>query len=521
MSNSAGRKARKEARAKAKKSEASSMAANGQMARVGVQRESWRPRTRSGWTFTPLREAKVSTVGRTMKVILVTEGPGNKVDKNFYTKEFIADAAVKYEGKRAFLNHQTEAEREERSEGDIKDQFGSYRNLAVRQVTDPETGRQVDAVMGDVVCDESDAGDEALAKGAAQVRYAKENPDSKDVYAGLSINGGGIKSGTIEVNGEAWNKIVGVAQADSVDLVTRPARGGKILAITESAKTEVDMNKKLIKLMAALGKAQKALEAETNEAAKTLLEADIAGLQVKLTEASKKITVESEDEDEGKEDESEDESDDKSEDDADGDDDSDGSDDGDGKKAPPKIPMDKLKKKIPKGPDESDKDHEARIKDIHAACTGGEAESAREAFRLTPKTLRNKFPAVFASVAESVRRSIGEERNDVKGLKAQVRALTESITRLSTENTVVRRTKMAEKLLESSRLPKHILSVDRLVRSCESEQEMKDEIEYAKAILQEATGGSFFNREAGARGGGNSDGGLDAELDAMLESVKD
>ena len=57
---------------------------------------------------------------------LLTEGPGNQSDKNYYSEECLDDAVNVFEGARCYLNHQTDEEEEVRPEGDIKDQVGYF-----------------------------------------------------------------------------------------------------------------------------------------------------------------------------------------------------------------------------------------------------------------------------------------------------------------------------------------------------------------------------------------------------------
>jgi hypothetical protein len=488
--------------------EATALSANAALARPGAGE------AKKGWTFQPLREAALDSSGkRIIKCILITEGPGNKVDKRYYTRQFIEDAAKKYEGARAFLNHQTEAEARERSEGDIKDQCGYYRGLNVQPTVDPETGKTVMGVFGDLHVDESAAGDEAWSKAQAQMQYLQEFPTSADVYVGLSINGAGIPNGTMMIEGQQWTQMVGVGSADSVDVVTRPARGGRFLALSESVKEELDMNKKLLKLIAKIGESNKKLGAEKDASRKALLEAELVDLQAQLAREAEKAppvppkAAEDEAEAKGEAEEAEDE---------DGGDDDGDDGDGDGKYDGP--PMADMKKKIPKQPDETDDEHESRIKDIHASMTAkGEDEAGgkgKESVRgMSAKQLRAKHPALFQAVAESVRKNLGAQASDVPVLKARVRELESQLQESRVKERVLDDTQEAKQLLAEAKLPTKFVSVQDLIGLTKEEKRRK--ISQVQAILEAATGGSFGNREAGARGpAGSSD--LDGAIDKLI-----
>jgi len=474
---------------------------------------------RQGWTFSALREAKVTDAEkRVIRCILITEGPGNQVDKRFYTRAFIEDAAVKYEGARAFLNHATETERQERSEGDVRLQCGYYSNLEVQPTTDPETGKQVAGVFGDLNVDESDAGDEAWSKAQAQIEYAKKFPNSPEVYVGLSINGGGIPDGTVMINGERWTQMVGVGQADSVDVVTRPARGGRFLALAESAKQETDMNKKLRKLLAKLGESKKAFDAEKNEGKKILLEAEMETLQKEITEASVVIKPGAKDDDTDGGDDKDDEDESEQEDEAEEaeNESEDESEDEDGE-AP--VPMAALKKKVPKMPDESDEDHESRIKAIHGIATkGAESRRGQESISgLSAKQLRKLHPTLFNQVAESVRKNLGAQRNDIGSLKGRVRELEAQLAESKVKERILDDTQEARKLLAEAKVPKVYLDIKDLL-GLTTEQKRR-QIERTLALVEAATGGSgTLPAYRATPGTGATE--LDAEVTRLLEANK-
>jgi hypothetical protein len=69
---------------------------------------------------------------------------------------------------------------------------------------------------------------------AMALEYQKQFPESKDVYAGISINGGGV-SHPATVRGMEVNMVTAIEEAFSADIVTKPARGGRFVALMREA----------------------------------------------------------------------------------------------------------------------------------------------------------------------------------------------------------------------------------------------------------------------------------------------
>jgi len=78
--------------------------------------------------------------------------------------------------------------------------------------------------------DESASGQFALDKVATALEYQQRFPNSKDVYAGISINGGGVSHGGT-IRGMSVNVVTEIQEGFSADIVTKPARGGRFLAL--------------------------------------------------------------------------------------------------------------------------------------------------------------------------------------------------------------------------------------------------------------------------------------------------
>lgn len=245
------------------KKEANTALALGQLQRAGTKakvkeccgnclkktRESACTKERLGRHVTPLQEAvSIDPAKREIRCITLTEGPGNEVDRNYYTHQSVEDLVQKINGIKCFINHQTEAERRERGEGDIWSLGGYWQDATLETVN--QKGIQRAACAATLKCDESVAGKEAFAKAVAAVKHRERFPDSGEVYCGLSINKDGLQAGTVESdgseyrgNGPAYAKITAFAQEGSIDVVTKPARGGEFVELVESVKGGVHISK--------------------------------------------------------------------------------------------------------------------------------------------------------------------------------------------------------------------------------------------------------------------------------------
>lgn len=197
----------------------------GQLMRAGTKKESAIPGSEDpNYLFTPLREAEIDDANRTANIIAITEGPGNTRDKNYYSRPSIESFVPLLDGVRCFINHSTRGERIDRPEGDLWVQCGYFKNSILT-----ERGGLA-ACLSTLVFDEGAAGKEGLAKAKTSVRYAADCPLSNEVYAGFSVNGGGRTKGKVNVSGIEYNNVIVFTDAESVDMVTRPARGGIVLA---------------------------------------------------------------------------------------------------------------------------------------------------------------------------------------------------------------------------------------------------------------------------------------------------
>ncbi len=223
------------------------------------------------------------------KVCLITEGLGNRRNMNYYGPEAIESAAVVYEGKSCYINHQSLDGEVNLPERDVRDKAGYWKNLSISEVD----GRK--GCIGELHCDLSESGRFLAEKVQSALNYKKSFPDNGIEYCGFSVNGDGdAERREVEVDGEKQDVNYVLAfteESESCDLVTTPARGGKALsAIRESKPQEENVNKKIKKLLeAALTKLTESAKKATGDSKKPLQE----GMK-SLSEAVKAVEAEGE-----------------------------------------------------------------------------------------------------------------------------------------------------------------------------------------------------------------------------------
>ena len=163
---------------------------------------------------------------REIDVLIIDAGLGNARDKHYYYPDTIKNAVNEkiFEGAQCYADHPSKDEDINRPERSIRDLVGYYKNS--RYV---EVGGKVGYVATLKV---SAGADWALALIKEAIDYNKEFPN--DVLLGISINADGdVKPD--EILGESVNGVTRITKAFSADIVTKPGRGGKMLALVESA----------------------------------------------------------------------------------------------------------------------------------------------------------------------------------------------------------------------------------------------------------------------------------------------
>lgn len=168
------------------------------------------------------------------KVILISEGPGNRRNKNYYGPEAVESSVSAFEGQWCYLNHQDMAEAETLPERDVRDKAGYYKNLGVIQV------KEGTACAGELHCDLSESGATLAAKVLSALKYKESFPDNGKEYVGFSVNADGDaepRDMTSKGGGPDDNYVTAITEGDSCDLVTTPARGGRGLAVIKEGQS--------------------------------------------------------------------------------------------------------------------------------------------------------------------------------------------------------------------------------------------------------------------------------------------
>jgi hypothetical protein len=218
--------------------------------------------------------------GPMVKVVLISEGLGNRRDMNYYGPEALASAPAAFEGTHCFLNHPSYSEEQDIPERRVQDMCGFFKNVKVESI------EGIRSVMGELHFDISESGMIGYQKLCTALRYQSEFPDSDKEYVGLSVNADGVsEEREMEIDGEpvVANYVTQFTDAMSCDIVTIPARGGKALALVESA-AGANIRKKEVRKM--IVKRLQAAQSALKEAAKI---DDADKRKDKLSEAQKAI----------------------------------------------------------------------------------------------------------------------------------------------------------------------------------------------------------------------------------------
>lgn len=224
--------------------------------------------------------------GRRFRVLLITEGL-SKNGRNYYGPEAIQSCLEAFEGAPAFIDHPSKSEDEDIPERRVRAKCGYYKGVEVARLASGEL-----AASAEFHTDLSESGRLAAEKCLTAVHYSQELPDSTLDYVGLSINADGEgEQKTVRV-GEAdrdVNYVTKILPGGSVDIVTEAARGGRVVALLESIRKGEGPMKKLLESLQAVVAGLKAAKGEKDAAtaAAKLSEAekDLKGLVEALEEA--------------------------------------------------------------------------------------------------------------------------------------------------------------------------------------------------------------------------------------------
>lgn len=232
--------------------------------------------------------------GHVVKVVLLSEGLGNMRDKNYYGQEAVRSMPAAFEGAPCMVDHPSSSEEQDIPEGRVNKTVGYYKNLRVETVASAEGSRL--ACSGELHFDSSPEGLAAFEKAKTAVHYSHEFPGIDREYVGLSVNAfGESETRIMTVGGEDMevNYVTRFVEVRSCDIVTIPARGGKIVALVESVAGARHKNKEVRNMIAnSLEKAQKALKEAMSEKDASLREKKISEAQKVLSDMAKTLVKE-------------------------------------------------------------------------------------------------------------------------------------------------------------------------------------------------------------------------------------
>lgn len=227
--------------------EANSVTTLGAVTRKGVRESTRSHRSNLTW-FSPFREAE-QPEGATGKaqVVLIGAGCGNRQDGNFYSPEILQRDFTRFSGVRCFLNHPSTWEEEVRPEREVEGICGWFSNVRAEstsgilsilaelnymQLTDgqlTESGKKAQGLCESAVVYQRQNGADKCLLGLSINAEGPSHVESVDVLAQKYPMFAEALAGRNE-----WNMVDGIESVTSVDLVTFPARGGKVLGLTEA-----------------------------------------------------------------------------------------------------------------------------------------------------------------------------------------------------------------------------------------------------------------------------------------------
>jgi len=157
---------------------------------------------------------------------MITAGP-SAASNFYYPPEWINDplTAKMYEGAQSYVNHMSEEELLNRPEGDMNDLVGYWSNVH------PENS----ALKGRFNIIPTKENERLRDYCMASIRYRQKYPD-KNLF-GVSI----VQMGDwvpFEIDGKPYRKVVRTNEVHSCDIVTKPGRGGMILAPATSTESK-------------------------------------------------------------------------------------------------------------------------------------------------------------------------------------------------------------------------------------------------------------------------------------------
>jgi len=225
----------------------------------------------------PLREAKFDRKSHSVRLVVLSEGLGNRRDKRYYGHEALESLISLINGSQCYMNHKSPTDEVERPEGDVWRLCGYWKDGVIQMYK----GKQ--AVIATLCCTANETGEAAFALCEHALKYEADFPGNEKVFCGTSINGDGemeLRRMAVEGEDMTVNYVTKITDLPSADLVTKPARGGRVLALLESQRgsrtREEDnkMGKKWHALVARLVESIRGKKADETVADSALAEAN-------------------------------------------------------------------------------------------------------------------------------------------------------------------------------------------------------------------------------------------------------
>jgi hypothetical protein len=157
---------------------------------------------------------------REVPVFIITEGMGNRADRNFYSRALLEKSVPLFDGLKAYADHRTKTEEAERPEGSIRNLVGFYHSPRVVEVDGKSR------IAAKLKISEGPAFDWVWSLVKEAAAYSKKYPE-KD-FVGISIHGYGDSHEEKDASGEVLNMVDSFSALESADIVTNPGAGGRV-----------------------------------------------------------------------------------------------------------------------------------------------------------------------------------------------------------------------------------------------------------------------------------------------------
>lgn len=175
---------------------------------------------RTGWILGPVREsAEAEPTGERWDVIIITEGLS--ANRNLYTRDVLEPAAPMYEGARIFMDHDEEGRRFGRS---TKDVAGFLKDVQPVLIAHEAAGASPTFALAATAC---------ITKRAIREELLDAHRLGKPDLYGLSHDVR-AKHQMVSLPDGAAVKVEAIQKVVSVDFVTNPAAGGRVVRLVAS-----------------------------------------------------------------------------------------------------------------------------------------------------------------------------------------------------------------------------------------------------------------------------------------------